>query len=165
MNTWEDEPGWNEWGTRDWAETRKNPREYARIKTQIETNGIHCKLFWQRDVQWGGQSNPFFSLGVIFPSEFEHLINPRALKAKDRTSSGFHISLGNRDKFKDHRDYLDLMLSIYKKYKVPKEVYIRHVWVGSGSSLNVGEDDPLYKELHDLVKRGTGTSHVHISAD
>jgi hypothetical protein len=54
---------------------------------------------------------------------------------------------------------------IYKKYKVPREVHIRDVWISSGSAYSVGDDDPLYKELIDVVKFGTGKKHVHISVD
>ena len=145
--------------------TRKPPQEHEHIKQQIEAHGIHCKLQWYADTEWNGRDDPFYVLKVSFQPGFEHLIKEQAVKAKEATSTGFHISLGNRSAFHDNRGILRELSGIYHKYKDGRHVFIKHVRVAPSSVINIESKDALYKELIDVVWHGTWKPDVHISMD
>ena len=156
--TWEEKE-------KHFKDTRKEPEEHERIKQQMERDGIHCRLQWFADIEHSGRDDPFYVLKVTFAPDFEHLIKPLAVKVKEATSSGFHISLGNRSNFQDHKGVLRELKGIYNRYRHPKEVFIRHMYVAPSSVINVLHNDPLYKELADVVYHGTWKRDVHICMD
>ena len=155
----------NEEGQLHWDRTRYPEAEYNRRKDNIEKHGIHCKLQWFADTDHSGPHDPFYVLRVTFPEGFEHMIKPEAVHTKERKSSGFHISLGNRSNFHDNKGMLRELTGIYRKYKEPREVFIKHLWIAPSSVINVLHNDDLYKELADVVYHGTWKKDVHISMD
>ena len=144
--------------------TRKPPEDHERIKKDIEQKGIHCSLQWHADMEHNS-NDPFYVLKVIFQPDFEHLIKPHAVKAKESLSSGFHISLGHRSAFHDNRGLLRELKGIYNKFKSAREVYLKHVSVADSSVINIQPNDELYKELSNVVYHGTWKHQPHISMD
>ena len=147
-----------------WNETRHDSKEYEKRKEQILQNGILCKLQFQEDYEhtpW----DPFYSLKVIFPPNFKHLIKPEAGTKKEELSSGFHISPGSRSAFNDNTGMLRELKGLWWKYEVPQPEHLRHVWVAKSGTISIEKPDPLYYQLIKLVRHGTGKAYIHISLD
>ena len=120
---------------------------------------------WYADTVWSGRDDPLYVLKVSFQPGFEHLIQPHAVKTKEETNTGFHISLGKRSAFHDNRGILRELTGICHKYKDGRQVFIKHVKVAPSSVINIEPNDELYKELKGIVWHGTWKHDVHISMD
>ena len=149
---------------KEWNESRYDPKEFDARKQNILDNGILCKLQFQSDYEhtpW----DPFYSLKVTFPPNFKHLVKPEAVAKKEATSSGFHISLGNRSKFTDNTGMLRELNGLWYKYEHPQPEHLKHVWIAKSGTISIEKPDPLYYQLIKLVKHGTGIAYIHISLD
>ena len=147
-----------------WNETRHDEKEFNKRKEQILQNGILCKLQFQADyvhTPW----DPFYSLKVTFPPNFKHLIKPEAVETKKETSSGFHISIGNRSAFNDNAGMLAELKGLWWKYEHPQPEHMKHVFVAKSGTISIEKPDTLYYQLIKLVKHGTGKAYIHISLD
>ena len=149
---------------RYWNETRYDSKEYEKRKEQILQNGILCKLQFQEDYEHS-QYDPFYSLKVVFPPNFKHLIKPEAVAQKEALSSGFHISLGYRSAFNDNEGMLRELKGLWWKYEQPRPEHLKHVWIANSGTISIERPDPLYYHLIKLVKHGTSKAYVHISLD
>ena len=145
-------------------ETRHDEKEYNKRKDHILQNGILCKLQFQADythTSW----DPFYSLKVTFPPNFKHLLKKEAVKTKEASSSGFHISLGNRSSFNDNAGMLAELNGIWWKYHEPKAELLKHLYIANSGTIIIDKPDPVYFDLVNVVKHGTGKANIHISLD
>ena len=158
--SWDDDEA-----TKYWNQTRHDTNEYNKRTTNIEEQGILCKLQFQQDTTHSSVTDPFYYLRVTFPPNFKHLIKPEAVKQKEETPTGFHISLGNKTNFDDNYYLQNELKHIQQKYHQPQTILIKHMYVARSSVINIIPPDPLYYELKNLVYQGTWKNDVHISLD
>lgn len=144
-----------------WNATHYPEVEYNRRKQNIEQNGLQTRLQWQ---ETGDPKNPFYSLRVAFPPEFEHLILPGAQIIKEQSPESYHISLGTKASFYSSNRWKHQIHKLKQKYLLPVAHHFQNVSVSYNGVYMLEEPSEVLREIRGAIKKGTGRE-PHISLD
>jgi hypothetical protein len=145
-----------------WNATRHPEPEYNRRKQKIQDDGIPTILQWQ---ETGDPHNPFYSLRVTFPEDFEHLTLDEAQRVKEQSPESYHISIGQKSWFYSSNKWKHQIHKLKNKYLQPVFHRFEHVWVSNGGTYMLDEPSEVVREIKGAVVRGTGKDAPHISLD
>jgi hypothetical protein len=144
-----------------WNATRYSEEEYNKRKENIEKNGIQTILQWQ---ETGDDKNPFYSLRVTFPDDFEHLTLPEAQAIKQQSPESYHISIGNKSHFWSSHRWRTQIYKLKQKYNQPVFHHFKNIYVSRNGTYML-EPDEVVNKITGAVKHGTWKDQPHISLD